>query len=288
MYFDPKCDKFPYPEDTDKHYLTVKKNDGTIFDENYPYIDNSKSFRFKCFLARILLVLIVFPLSYIRLGLRIKGKKNLKKNKEIIKKGVISCSNHVHMWDYISIMNAIKPIKPKLLVWAPNVSGEMGSMVRSVGGIPIPEGNLRATAKYFEAINDYLNSGGWLQIYPEGSMWEYYAPIRPFKIGAAYFACKNNKPIIPLGFSYRRPGWIRRKIFKQIALFNLTIGEPLFPNTSLSMKEREIDLTKRCHESICILSGILPEENIYPPIFEKNKRIDYYTTTYGVGYKGSK
>lgn len=288
MYFDPKCNKYPYPLETDKHYLIVKKNDGTIFDENYPYIDNSKSFRFKCFLTRVLLVLIVFPMSYIRMGLKIKGKKNLKKYKDEIKKGVVSCSNHVHMWDYIGVMNAIKPVKPKLLVWAPNISGEMGSMVRSVGGIPIPEGDLRATAKCFSTIREYINSGGWLHVYPEGSMWEYYAPIRPFKLGAAYFACKTNRPIIPLGYSYRRPGWIRRKVFKQIALFNLNIGEPIYPDESLDLKEREIDLMKRCHDAICILSGMAPEENIYPPIFDKNKRIDYYTSNYGVGYKGSK
>ena len=33
-YFDPRTNKFPYPIDTDKHYLVVKKNDGTVFDEN--------------------------------------------------------------------------------------------------------------------------------------------------------------------------------------------------------------------------------------------------------------
>ncbi|MBR0294887.1 MAG: 1-acyl-sn-glycerol-3-phosphate acyltransferase [Bacilli bacterium] len=288
LYFDPQTNKYPYPIDTDKHYLVVKKNDGTIFDENYPYIDNTKGFRFKCWLTRVLLVLIVFPLSYVRLGLKVKGKKNLKKYKDVIKNGIVSCSNHVHMWDYISVMNAIKPIKPHLLVWAPNVSGEMGSMVRHVGGIPIPEHNLKATAKYMNVIKDYLNNGGWLHIYPEGSMWEYYAPIRPFKVGASYFASASNKPIIPLGFSYRKPGWIRRVIFKQIALFNLTIGEPLYPNNALSLKAREIDLTKRCHEVICRLATIDPENNIYQPLFNNSKRIDYYTSEYGIGYKGSK
>ena len=39
-YFDPKTNKFPYTELTDKHYLQVKKNNGLVFDENYPYIDN--------------------------------------------------------------------------------------------------------------------------------------------------------------------------------------------------------------------------------------------------------
>lgn len=286
-YFDPQTNKYPYPEYTDKHYLKVKKDSGIKFDEHYPYIDKSKSFRFMDNLFRVLLVLIVFPLTYIRLGLKIKGKKNLKKHKSEIKKGVISVCNHVHMWDYLSIMNAIKPIRPKLLVWGPNVKGENGFMVRHVGGIPIPEGDMKGMMAYFSAIEDLLNSGGWLHIYPEGSMWEYYAPIRPFKVGAAFFACQYDKPIIPFGISYRKPGWIRRKIFKQIALLNLNIGEPLYPNKNLSKKEREIDLTKRAHEAVVVLSGKTEEENIYEPIFNNSKRVDYYTTEYGVGYKGS-
>ncbi len=76
--FDPKTNKFPYPEYTDQHYLTVKKDNGLVFDKDYPYIDKSAGFRFKKGLVRILLLLIVFPVTKIRLGLRINGKKYLK------------------------------------------------------------------------------------------------------------------------------------------------------------------------------------------------------------------
>ena len=63
--FDPKSKKYPYPEYTDMHYLKIKKDKKLIFDENYPYIDKSKSFRFKRFLVRILLYLIVFLMTKI-------------------------------------------------------------------------------------------------------------------------------------------------------------------------------------------------------------------------------
>ena len=52
-------------------------------------------------------------------------------------------------------------------------------------------------------------------------------------------------------------------------------------------KEQINDLTKRCHDDVCKLAGINPSENIYPPFFDNNKRIDYYTNEYGKGYKGS-
>ena len=287
MYFDPQTCKFPYPEETDHHYLKVKMNRGIVFDENYPYLDKSKSFKRKKSWLRLVLVSIVFPLTYLRLGLRVKGKKNLKKYKDIISKGVISVSNHVHLWDYLCINCAISPIKPNVVVWAPNINGETGNLMRLVGGIPIPEGNMKGSIKFLESIGELLSSGGWLQVYSEGSMWEYYAPIRPFKHGASYFANKFDKPIIPMGFSYRRPSWVRRHIFRQIATFTLTIGEPLFINKELPENMRERDLTIRSHEAVCRLAHINPKFNIYKPVFNNSKRIDYYTDVYGLKYKGS-
>ena len=286
--FDPKTDKFPYPLETDKHYLKVHKNRGIVFDTKYPYIDRSRWFLFKQGVVRFLLNAFVFWIAAIRMGLRIEGRENIKKHKDVLKNGVVSIANHVHMWDYIAVMTAIRPFRSNLLAWAPNVNGENGTLIRMVGGIPIPEGNTAATKTYLKVMRELLQKDhGWLHIYAEGSMWEYYRPIRPFKRGAAHIACDSDKPILPLGFSYREPGWIRKHIFGQIATFTLHVGEPLFPNKELNAKERERDLLIRSHDAVCRLVGIDPEGNLYPAVFDDSKRVDYYTTTYGVGYKGS-
>lgn len=272
--FDPKSTKYPYTEYTDQHYLVVKKNNGQVFDENYPYIDYSKKAKFSKWLARVLFYIIIFPMSCIYIGLRIKGRKNLKAYKEELKGGAITISNHIHLWDYIAITKAIRPKKPHVIVWAPNIRGENGTMMRMVGGIPIPDDSKEGTIAFNKAITDYLNKGGFLQIYPEGSMWEYYPHIRPFKNGAFSLAIRANKPILPLGFSFRKPSWIRKHIFRQDAAITLTIGKPIFKDESLSETEQRDDLTKRAHEAVCLLAGINPEDNIYPPIFNNNKRVD--------------
>ena len=283
MSFDPKTNKYPYPEYTYQHYLELKKDNGLVFDENYPFIDKSKSFRFKQFLVRILLYVVVFPLAYIRLGLRIENRGIIKKYKNLISEGVISVANHVHMWDYIAVMCAIRPHKSSLLAWDKNIRGENATLIRMVGGIPIPpSSDLKASKKFMDSLKDLLDGGGWLHLYPEGCMWEYYRPIRPLKTGGSYFALKYQKPIIPLAFSYRRPSWIRRKIFKQIACFTLRVGEPIYPN-GYNVES----LTVKIHEELAKLAELSEEENMYPPVFNKSKRIDYYTDTYGVGYKGS-
>ena len=286
--YDPKTDRYPYPEQTDQHYLIVKKDNGLVFDENYPYIDTSKKHQRGVFWTRFLLKTIVFPLLYIRLNLRIKGKENLKKHKEALKGGAITIANHVHMWDYIAVMKALRPRWPRLLVWAANIRGEMSGMIRHVGGIPIPERNMKGTAAYFKAVKGFINDGGLLHIYPEGSMWEFYQPIRPFKEGIAYFSIECNKPILPMAFSYRKSGWFKRAILHSPASFTLHIGEPIYPDLSLPYKEASAKLVKEAHEAVCRLAGIDPKENIYPPIFNHSKRVDYYTKEYGKNYKGSR
>ena len=81
IIFDPKTKKFPYPTDTASHYITIKKDNKAVFDKDYPYVDTSFSMRFRQALVRILLYIIVFPVARVRLGLRIHGRKNLKKHK---------------------------------------------------------------------------------------------------------------------------------------------------------------------------------------------------------------
>lgn len=288
MTFDPKTNRFPYPEDTDRHYLIVKKDKGIVFDAEYPYVDRSKAFLRKQNLLRALLRVIVFPLCTIRLGLKIEGRENLKKNRELLSGGVVSVSNHVHMWDYLAITKAICPVRPNVLSWAPDINGEFGTLIRLTGGIPIPETGIPATKAYLKAINKLLTEDHeWLQIYAEGSMWEFYAPVRPFKTGAIRIAIDCDKPVLPMGFSFREPGRIRKTIFRQIATITLRIGEPILPDRTLPINERRKEMTVRCHEAVCRLAGIEPGENIYPPLYDQSKRIDYYTTEYGVGYKGS-
>ena len=270
--FVPNTDKYPYPEDTSGHFGTFKMDRGIIFDKDYPYVDYSSGFAFKRFWVRLLMRLIVFPMAKVKMGLKIYGKKNLKKYKKQLSEGAISISNHVHAWDYICVMKALHNIRwPFLLSLDKNINDDSGPLVRLVGGIPIPEHDKEATVVFSKAINKLLQDKNILQIYPEGSLWNFYTPIRPFKRGAASIAIKNNKPILPMAFSYRKPGWIRRKLFKQTALFNLNIGKPLYANPDLKLTAQVDDLTARAHQAVCRLAGF-EDNNIYSPIYNKDSK----------------
>ncbi|MCR5694957.1 MAG: 1-acyl-sn-glycerol-3-phosphate acyltransferase [Clostridia bacterium] len=275
MSYDPKPTKYPFPESTDGHYLIVKKNDGAVFDKDYPFIDDSPKYKFRANLMRLGVRTLAIPVTYIALGLKVKGRENLKKYKEELSKGVVSVANHVHLFDYLAEMAAFVPRRTRIIVWDKNMRGENKNLIRYNGGIPLPVGDLRATAAMTNAVDDYLKKGGWLHIAAEGSMWEYYMPIRPFKTGAAHFAWKNDVPILPCAFSYREPKGLLKLIYPS-GMFTFSIGEPLYPDKSLPKTESVKDLTVRAHQSVCRLAGIEPSENIYPPLFDNCKRVDYY------------
>ena len=270
--FDPKSTKYPYPEYTDMHYLKIKKDKKIIFDENYPYIDNTKSFKFKRFLVRVLLYLMVFIMTKIRLGLKIYNKKLLKKYKKDLKGGLITVSNHIHMWDYLAILRLLKPINPYVLVWDKNINGESGTLVRLVGGIPIPETTLAAKKVFLSAIKKLMEDAKCIHVYPEGSMWEMYPYLRPFKKGAFRFAYEYDKKILPLVFSFRKPSWIRRHIFKQEACLNLSICEIKEIDKSLDKCDAIEKITISTFNEMIKTAGI--DNNPYNPIFKNDRKVN--------------
>lgn len=285
MPYDPQPTQYLFPEKTDQHYLPLKYQKDIVFDENYPYVDKSFGHRFLCGCFHIVARLVAFPVMRIRTLLKVEGRENLKKHRDIIKNGIVSVSNHVFIWDFIAIMSAVLPHRPFIPAWDKNMRGENRILIRYSGGIPLPTENHRATAAFAHAIDDLLSKDKqWVHICAEGSMWEYYMPIRPFKKGSFTFAVRNNVPVLPLAFSFRKPKGLQTLFWKK-PLLTLHIGEPVFHNPELGKVAAVDKLARDVHAAVCRLAGIDPEENIYEPVFANSDRIDYYTDTYGVKKK---
>lgn len=100
-------------------------------------------------------------------------------------------------------------------------------------GIPIPR-NKSGKEKMINTIDDLLQKGEVVGIYPEGELIPYYEGIREFKNGAFNFAVKNQVPILPIVFTYREPEGII-KLIKKRPFITLTILEPEFPKPERTM-----------------------------------------------------
>lgn len=263
---------YVYPEHSDEHMITVKHLRDTHFDENYSYKDTSLWFKIKHGLLRFSLYLFVFLVVKLVHGVKIYGRKEFKKNKELLKNGGITICNHVFMWDYLVVLSAIRPIYGYFPAWATNFEGPNGPLIRNVGGIPVPTTNLRAMKKFKDVLDEELKNDRWLHFYPEGSMWFYYPDIRPLKPAVFKFAVNHNKPIIPLTISFRPKDGIY-KLYKRRPCVDITIGKPIYPDETLSTKER----IEKMHNDAYIVMQNMVGIKEGDPTFNTDQNISNYT-----------
>lgn len=265
---------YQYPEKSDEHMITVKHLRDVNLDVNYPYLQ--KSFWFKC--QRVLTSFLqncIFPwLVWLVHGLRIHGREKLKQNKELFENGLLTISNHVYMWDYISIMVALRPRLGYFPAWKTNLEGPNGPWIRMAGGIPVPTDNLRSMVKFKHAMEEVFERKDWMHFFPEGSLWFFYPDIRPLKKAVFKYAVEYDRPILPITFSFRpRKGlW---KLIGKSPLVDLKIGDPIYPDKELSKVEAVQKMQQEAYHIMQDMVGIHPGD----PTYSTNLDIETYQKT---------
>ena len=253
---------FDYPDRCDEHMITVKRVRKVTVDKNYPFRDRSTRFKLMRGIYWLLITCIVFPVCRISHGLRIYGRKNYKKHRKQLKDGAITISNHVFYWDYLCALKAIRPHLAYFPAWQDNLEGPCGKLIRLSGGIPVPTHSVHAMAEFNRAVEETIKEGKWLHFFPEGSMWFFYPDIRPLKKAVFSYAVKFNKPIIPITMSFRPRKGLTRLFFKTPSV-DLHIGEPIFPDTTLSRKEAEEKMRTEAYHIMQLMNGITPQDPTY-------------------------
>ena len=146
--------------------------------------------------------------------------------------------------------------------------------MRILGGMPIPEGDIHAMIAFKRDMDEVVRSGRWLHVFAEGSLWYFYPDIRPLKPAAFLYAAKYNKPLIPISMSFRpRKGW--RRIFGKGPFVDLHIGEPLYANQSLPVREAADALRAEAYRMMQEMNGIFPGD----PTYNEDQNIDHYQKT---------
>ena len=273
MYYRHGLD-YTYPERSDAHMLELKRTKEIHLDENYQYMPKGFWFRVKRALVATVLHLIVFPLTHLTHGLRIYGKKNLKKHKKELKNGAITISNHVFMWDYLCVLKAIRPHISYFPAWKGNFESGFQSFMRILGGMPIPEEDFRSMAAFKKGMDEVVESGKWLHVFPEGSLWYFYPDIRPLKPAVFTYAVKYGKPLIPISMSFRpRKGF--RKLFGKGPFVDLHIAEPIYADPTLNPRKAAEELRARAYRIMQEMNGIHEGD----PTYNEDQNIDNYRAT---------
>ena len=273
MYYRHDLD-YTYPERSDQHMLELKRTKELHLHKDYDYMPHGFWFRVKRFLVACVLHTIVFPITRLTHGLRIYGRKNLKKHRSELKNGAITISNHVFMWDYLCVQKAIRPHISYFPAWKPNFESGFQPFMRILGGMPIPEGDIHSMISFKKDMDKVVESGKWLHVFPEGSLWYFYPDIRPLKPAVFTYAVKYDKPLIPISMSFRpRRGLC--KIFGWGPCVDLHVAEPIYADKSLPPRKAAEELRARAYKIMQEMNGIYPGD----PTYNEDQNIDNYKKT---------
>lgn len=226
------------------------------FDGTYTYLDKSLKFKIMHILIYLTTWFLAFPLNRIRFGLRIEGREKIRRNRKLFSNGMMTVCNHVHRWDMICVLQAMRYRMAWIPMYAQPFRGKDGYLMKYIGGLAIPDEH-SGLRKFDKALNELHAGKKWFHIFPESCSWRFYAPLRPFKIGAFNMAYRFAIPVVPLMISFRpRTGW--RKLFgNREPLITIRVGDPILPDLNAPRKEEAARMRDTAHKTMLDMAGIV-------------------------------
>ena len=226
------------------------------FDGTYTYLDKSLKFKIMHILIYLTTWLLAFPLNRIRFGLRIEGREKIRRNRKLFANGMMTVCNHVHRWDMICVLQAMRYRMAWIPMYAQPFRGKDGYLMKYIGGLAIPDEH-SGLRMFDKALNELHAGKKWFHIFPESCSWRFYAPLRPFKIGAFNMAYRFAIPVVPLMISFRpRTGW--RKLFgNREPLITIRVGDPILPDLNAPRKEEAARMRDTAHKTMLDMAGIV-------------------------------
>lgn len=263
-----------YPtDDPFRRLLEVEVEDSSKgrfqFDETYPYIDNSLSYKLND-LAGIFIKWVVAAFwNRTHFGLKVKGRNHLKANRKMLENGAMLVCNHVYVFDALCLYQATHRFRIWIPMFAKHFNGKMHWFLRHMGGLPLPESK-SGVPKFNEALDEHHRRKEWFLVFPESVRWNWYQPIRPFKGGAFAIAYKYGIPVVPTVISYReRKGLYRLFGPKKLPCVTISVGVPIEVDKAGRRKEELDRLRDASHRAMVQMAGIL--ENPWPSAPEEEE-----------------
>ncbi|MCI8641363.1 MAG: 1-acyl-sn-glycerol-3-phosphate acyltransferase [Clostridia bacterium] len=214
-------------------------------DENYKYIHKNVIWNATAFLLQnILSVPIKYLYAKIKFRLKYVGKEKLKPYK---KQGYFIYGNHTQAFaDTFITSNSNYPKKNFFIVNPENVSIKgLGNTVQMLGAIPIPT-NKNAMKNFLDCVEDKINRGYSITIFPEAHIWPYYTKIRPFKSVSFKYPIKMKAPVFSITNTYQSYG----KNNDRVKIVSYIDG-PFFPDDSLeNVKAKQDNLRNQVYDKM--------------------------------------
>ena len=181
----------------------------------------------------------------------VKGLENL----ENVKTGAIITCNHFNPFDSFTVEKVFRMtshIKNKKLHKViregnyTNFPGLYGFFFRNCDTLPLSS-NKQTMIKFMKAVDEILQRGDFILIYPEQSLWWNYRKPKPLKDGAFRFAVRNNVPVVPIFITMQDSEIIGDDGFP-IQEYIVNVEKPIYQNEELSEKENVENMKNKNYE----------------------------------------
>lgn len=239
-------DKIENIEDENEHIIDLWEPLEFNIDERYEYVPKSIIFSF---LSNGVYYGIAYPILKLLMKIvydfKIEGKENIRNLKE----GAVTVSNHVLFLDcaMVGLAYGFKKVYFTTLEGSFKIPF-VRKLIKLLRAMPIPE-SVKNKQYFMKAVDKILEKENSVHFYPEASLFPYFNKIRHFKNGAFDFAVRNNKPIVPMVITFRKPKGIR-KVFKKKKDVTLTVLEPIRPPKDGNTKQRIEFLKNQVHNEM--------------------------------------
>lgn len=190
----------------------------------------------------------------------IVGKENLN-----VEGGCVLTANHFSPLDSFVMNRVFDASKRKGDIYRvikegnyTSFPGFYGFLMRNCNTLPLSS-NRATMLKFMRATDSILKDGNCILIYPEQSLWYNYRKPKPLKPGAFDIAVRSNVPVVPCFITMKDSENIGDD-GEPIQEHTAFVGKPIYPDASLSRRERS--------------------EKLRDEVFEFNKSI--YESYYGI------
>ncbi len=169
----------------------------------------------------------------------VRGLENMAN----LKSGAVITCNHFNPFDTFAMHEAYlrSGVKGKTLYRViregnyTSFGGFYGYLMRNFYTLPLSS-NRHTMNKFSAAVDSLLRDGHFVLIYPEQSLWWNYRKPKPLKSGAYSIALKSEVPILPCFITMKDSRTLGEDGYP-IQEYTINIGEPIYPDSSLSRKE---------------------------------------------------
>ncbi|MDR2134546.1 MAG: 1-acyl-sn-glycerol-3-phosphate acyltransferase [Treponema sp.] len=196
------------------------------YKHGHPVVDGSFFFRAASWMT---FYFIAFPIAmlinFMRYSTSYKHRWRLRGVRR-----AITVSNHTTFLDPVKITGlAIPRLVYQTLLEATVEFPFLGTLVRLLGGVPIPRGKT-GYRKITESCPVLFKYRRYLHFYPEGECYIYSQEIREFKPGAFRLAAELDLPVVPLVTVFSE-GLFRPWSFwgRSVPKETLVVLEPVYP-----------------------------------------------------------